>query len=73
MRPAATDVFDYEGELAVVIGRARAGAIDVADALDHVGGHSCFQDGSLRDYQRHSSQFTAGRIRPLGLVRPVAR
>jgi 2-keto-4-pentenoate hydratase/2-oxohepta-3-ene-1,7-dioic acid hydratase in catechol pathway len=44
----------------VVIGRAGR-AIDVADALDHVGGYSCFQDGSVRDFQRHSSQFTAGK------------
>ena len=53
-------MFDYEGELAVVIGRPGR-AIAVADALDHVGGYSCFMDGSVRDYQRHSSQFTAGK------------
>jgi 2-keto-4-pentenoate hydratase/2-oxohepta-3-ene-1,7-dioic acid hydratase in catechol pathway len=60
VRPVASDIFDYEGELAVVIGRPGR-AIDVADALDHVGGYSCFQDGSVRDFQRHSSQFTAGK------------
>ena len=59
-RPKASDVFDYEGELAVVIGRPGR-AIAVADAIDHVGGYSCFMDGSVRDYQRHSSQFTAGK------------
>ena len=59
-RPKASDVFDYEGELAVVIGRPGR-AIAVADAMDHVGAYACFMDGSVRDYQRHSSQFTAGK------------
>jgi 2-keto-4-pentenoate hydratase/2-oxohepta-3-ene-1,7-dioic acid hydratase in catechol pathway len=60
IRPRASDIFDYEGELAVVIGRPGR-AISASDALDHVGGYSCFMDGSIRDYQRHSSQFTAGK------------
>jgi 2-keto-4-pentenoate hydratase/2-oxohepta-3-ene-1,7-dioic acid hydratase in catechol pathway len=60
VRPSASDAFDYEGELAVVIGRPGR-AISVGDALDHVGGYSGFQDGSIRDFQRHSSQFTAGK------------
>ena len=73
-RPRASDVFDYEGELAVVIGRARAGPSRVADALDHVGGYACFMDGSVRDYQRHSSQFTAGKnFDRSGSFGPVAR
>ena len=59
-RPKASDVFDYEGELAVVIGRPGR-AIPVTDAMDHVGAYACFMDGSIRDYQRHSSQFTAGK------------
>ena len=60
VRPAASDVFDYEGELAVVIGQ-RCRAVDVGDALHVVAGYSCFQDGSVRDYQRHSSQFIPGK------------
>jgi 2-keto-4-pentenoate hydratase/2-oxohepta-3-ene-1,7-dioic acid hydratase in catechol pathway len=60
VRPSASDAFDYEGELAVVIGRP-CRAVSVADALEHVAGYSCFNDGSVRDYQRHSSQFTAGK------------
>ncbi len=60
VRPRASDIFDYEGELAVVIGRSGR-AIMAADAPDHVGGYACFMDGSIRDYQRHSSQFTAGK------------
>ena len=60
VRPAASSDFDYEGELAVVIGR-RARSIPVARALDAVAGYSCFMDGSVRDFQRHSTQFTAGK------------
>lgn len=60
VRPAASDVFDYEGELAVVIGR-RCRAVAVDQAIDVVAGYSCFQDGSIRDYQRHASQFIPGK------------
>lgn len=59
-RPKASDKFDFEGELAVIIGR-RGRHIDVADAFDHVAGYSCFNDGSIRDYQRHTTQFWAGK------------
>jgi 2-keto-4-pentenoate hydratase/2-oxohepta-3-ene-1,7-dioic acid hydratase in catechol pathway len=58
--PRASDRLDYEGELAVVIGRAGR-RIASADALAHVAGYSCFDDGSVRDFQRHTSQFTAGK------------
>ncbi|MFZ9628404.1 MAG: fumarylacetoacetate hydrolase family protein [Ilumatobacteraceae bacterium] len=60
VRPHVSDRFDYEGELAVVIGR-RGRYIAEADALDHVAGYTCFNDGTLRDYQRHTSQFTPGK------------
>jgi 2-keto-4-pentenoate hydratase/2-oxohepta-3-ene-1,7-dioic acid hydratase in catechol pathway len=54
VRPSLSSDFDYEGELAVVIGRAGR-HIATADALDHVAGYACFNDGSLRDYQfKHS-------------------
>jgi len=59
-RPRASDRFDYEGELAVVIGRPGR-RISRENALEHVAGYSCFNDGSIRDYQRHTSQFTAGK------------
>ena len=59
-RPLASDRFDYEGELAVVIGRFGR-RIPREHALEHVAGYSCFNDGSIRDYQRHTSQFTAGK------------
>lgn len=60
LRPRVSSQFDYEGELAVVIGRA-ARHVRAGDALKHVAGYTCLMDGSLRDYQRHTSQFTAGK------------
>jgi acylpyruvate hydrolase len=58
--PACSDKLDYEAELAVVIGKT-ARNVSVADALDHVAGYSCFNDGSVRDYQRKSTQWTMGK------------
>ncbi|EJZ18563.1 putative fumarylacetoacetate (FAA) hydrolase [Rhizobium sp. Pop5] len=60
LKPDVSDKFDYEGELAVIIGRA-GHKIDESDALAHVAGYSCFNDGSVRDWQKHSSQFTPGK------------
>ncbi|MCB1367380.1 MAG: fumarylacetoacetate hydrolase family protein [Rhodobacteraceae bacterium] len=59
-RPAESDKFDFEGEMAVVIGKPGR-RIDAANALDHVAGYTCFNDGSIRDYQGHSSQFWPGK------------
>ena len=53
IRPSVSVQFDYEVELAVIVGRAGR-HIDVADALDHVGGYTILNDGSVRDWQRHS-------------------
>jgi 2-keto-4-pentenoate hydratase/2-oxohepta-3-ene-1,7-dioic acid hydratase in catechol pathway len=63
VRPRATGRFDYEGELAVVIGRGGR-AIPRAQALDHVAGYAPFNDASVRDWQRHTSQFTPGKNFP---------
>jgi 2-keto-4-pentenoate hydratase/2-oxohepta-3-ene-1,7-dioic acid hydratase in catechol pathway len=60
LKPRESEQFDYEGELAVVIGK-RARRVSRERALDHVAGYSCFNDGSVRDYQRHSGQFTPGK------------
>ena len=60
LRPIGSSQFDYEGELAVVIGK-RARRVSRAVALDYVAGYSCFNDGSIRDFQRHSQQFTPGK------------
>lgn len=51
---------DYEGELAVVIGR-RARAVPIESALDHVAGYTLFNDVSARDWQRRTSQWTLGK------------
>ena len=53
VRPSVSIQFDYEVELAVVIGRTGR-HIEAADALDYVGGYSILNDGSVRDWQRHS-------------------
>jgi 2-keto-4-pentenoate hydratase/2-oxohepta-3-ene-1,7-dioic acid hydratase in catechol pathway len=60
LKPRESEQFDYEGELAVVIGK-RARRVSQADALGHVAGFACFNDGSIRDFQRHSAQFTPGK------------
>jgi acylpyruvate hydrolase len=59
-RPAVSEAFDYEGELVAVIGRGGRN-IALAEALDHVFGYSIFDDASVRDYQRMTSQFTPGK------------
>jgi len=53
IRPKVSDNFDFEGELAVVIGKP-ARHITAEQALDHVAGYTCFVDGSVRDYQKFS-------------------
>jgi acylpyruvate hydrolase len=58
--PRVTSQVDYEGELAVVIGR-RARDVAEADALDYVAGYSPFNDVSARDYQQRTSQWTIGK------------
>ena len=58
--PQASSQLDFEAELAVVIGH-RAHLVDEADALKHVFGYACFNDATLRDYQRKTSQWTIGK------------
>ena len=60
LRPRASEQFDFEGELAVIIGK-RARYVSQQTALEHVAGYCCFMDGSIRDWQRHTPQFTAGK------------
>ncbi len=59
-RPGASEQLDYEGELVAVIGTAGR-HIPVASALDHVLGYSVFNDGSVRDFQFKSAQWTIGK------------
>ena len=61
--PAVSGDFDFEGELAVVIGRGGR-AIPRERALDHIAGYACFNDASVRDWQKHNIQFTPGKNFP---------
>ncbi|WP_076070026.1 fumarylacetoacetate hydrolase family protein [Sphingomonas montana] len=63
VRPTVSTNLDFEGELAIVIGRGGR-AIAEADALDHVAGYACFNDASIRDWQWHTSQFAPGKNFP---------
>jgi 2-keto-4-pentenoate hydratase/2-oxohepta-3-ene-1,7-dioic acid hydratase in catechol pathway len=60
VKPEVSDDFDYEGELAVVIGKAGR-HIPAPRALGHVAGYACYNEGSIRDWQRHTSQFLSGK------------
>ncbi|WP_313805558.1 fumarylacetoacetate hydrolase family protein [Sphingobium sp.] len=60
LKPGVSDKFDFEGELAVVIGR-HGHKIPGDRAMDHVAGYTCLNDGSARDWQKHSTQFTPGK------------
>jgi 2-keto-4-pentenoate hydratase/2-oxohepta-3-ene-1,7-dioic acid hydratase in catechol pathway len=60
IRPNASETYDYEGELAVVIGR-RCRHVKKADVASVIAGYSCYNEGSVREWQRHSAQFTPGK------------
>ncbi len=60
LRPIETSTLDFEGEIALVIGKSGR-RIPTESYLEHVFGFSCYNDGSVREYQRHSSQFTPGK------------
>ncbi|MCU0818169.1 MAG: fumarylacetoacetate hydrolase family protein [Beijerinckiaceae bacterium] len=60
IRPKVSTHFDFEGELALVIGKPGR-YISKADALGHIAGYACYNDGSIRDWQRHTIQFTPGK------------
>jgi 2-keto-4-pentenoate hydratase/2-oxohepta-3-ene-1,7-dioic acid hydratase in catechol pathway len=63
VRPLASEKLDFEGELAVVIGRT-ARHVKAADAFGYVAGYSCYNDGSVRDWQKHTIQFIPGKNFP---------
>lgn len=60
VKPPESDEFDYEGELAVVIG-AGGRRIPRERALEHVAGYACYNDASVRDWQKHTHQFMPGK------------
>jgi 2-keto-4-pentenoate hydratase/2-oxohepta-3-ene-1,7-dioic acid hydratase in catechol pathway len=61
--PVESDAFDFEGEIAAVIGQ---GGRRIAEtrALEHVAGLSCYNDGSIRDWQGKTTQWTSGKNFP---------
>jgi 2-keto-4-pentenoate hydratase/2-oxohepta-3-ene-1,7-dioic acid hydratase in catechol pathway len=61
--PRESEKFDFEGELAVIIGKAGRRIFE-AEALAHVAGYACYNDGSIRDWQNHTAQFTPGKNFP---------
>lgn len=63
VRPRASHKLDFEGELAVVIGKT-ARHVPAAEALGYVAGYACYNDGSVRDWQKHTIQFTPGKNFP---------
>ena len=60
IRPKASDKHDYEGELAVIMGRTGR-HIPAERAMDYVAGYACFNDSSIRDWQFHTNQYGMGK------------
>lgn len=60
IQPSVSAEFDFEGELAFIVGRGGR-HIRSNEALSCIAGYSCYNDGSIRDFQRHTSQFTPGK------------
>ena len=60
MLPPESSRLDYEGEIAIVIGRGGR-RISESDAWAHIAGYACYNDGSVRDWQSATSQWTAGK------------
>ncbi len=60
VRPTESATLDFEGEIAMIIGKP-ARRVAEADALDYVAGFGIYNDGSVREFQRQTSQFTPGK------------
>jgi 2-keto-4-pentenoate hydratase/2-oxohepta-3-ene-1,7-dioic acid hydratase in catechol pathway len=63
VRPRVSKDLDFEGELAIIIGRPGR-YIARNEAWSHIAGYACYNEGSVRDYQRHTHQFTPGKNFP---------
>lgn len=63
VRPRVSTEFDYEGELAIIIGKS-CRHVGKGDAFGVIAGYACYNDGSVRDFQRHTHQFTPGKNFP---------
>ena len=60
LRPRESTQLDFEAEIALVIGKPGR-RISQKDSWNHIAGYSCYNDGSVRDWQRHTVQWTAGK------------
>jgi 2-keto-4-pentenoate hydratase/2-oxohepta-3-ene-1,7-dioic acid hydratase in catechol pathway len=60
LRPRESTHLDFEAEIAVIIGKTGR-RISQKDSWSHIAGYSCYNDGSVRDWQRHTVQWTAGK------------
>jgi 2-keto-4-pentenoate hydratase/2-oxohepta-3-ene-1,7-dioic acid hydratase in catechol pathway len=70
IRPTVSGHFDFEAELAVVIGKGGS-HIEPEEAMDHVAGYTCFNDASVRDWQFHTHQYGMGKnFRATGALGP---
>ncbi|MGN6307913.1 MAG: fumarylacetoacetate hydrolase family protein [Mesorhizobium sp.] len=70
--PKVSEQLDWEGELAVVIGKSHKGQIAREDAMDYVFGYTAFNDVTVRDYQFRTTQYIAGKnFRTSGPLGPV--
>jgi 2-keto-4-pentenoate hydratase/2-oxohepta-3-ene-1,7-dioic acid hydratase in catechol pathway len=63
IRPRVSKDLDFEGELALIIGKPGR-YVSRASAWDHIAGYACYNEGSVRDFQRHTHQFTPGKNFP---------
>lgn len=60
LQPLESNVLDYEGEVAVIIGK-RGRRISKEDAFEYIAGYACYNDGTIRDWQRHTHQWGPGK------------
>jgi len=60
IRPNISNMLDFEGELAVIIGKGGR-HISKEDAHEHIAGYAIFNDATIRDWQRHTIQFCPGK------------
>src|SRR5262249_4318419 len=63
IRPFVSSSYDYEGELGVIIGK-HGRHVSEKDALSYIAGYTCYNDGTIRDWQSHTHQFTPGKNFP---------
>lgn len=63
VRPLESHTLDYEAEIALIIG-TEGRRIQRDQAWDYIAGYSCYNDGSVREFQRHTTQYTAGKNFP---------